>query len=370
MQFRSFIHAKPHSLIGVCGVAGILQFGVLASSAQTNIYLFTGSETNITLNPGRYNIAAYGAQGGSSYGYTGGHGAQMEAEFDFTTATTLTLLVGGAGWGYFNFSFDGGGGGGSFVVHGSTPLVIAGGGGGATYYVGAGSGLTGTNGGAGTGGYGGSGGTGGNGGGGGGNSANTGYYAGGGGGGFFGNGVAGYGGGGGGGSSFISGGSGGSHGVADGGSPGGYGGGGGGADPGGGGGGGGGGYSGGGGGGYGGGGGGGGSYIDSAAIAVLAEVSGVAAPNGSSNGEIIITALPKPIVLALASTAAGNFGFDITGPTNATIVIEVCTNLANPAWIPVVTNVLSNGTNHFSDVHWANYRYRFYRVSEPQTLNP
>src|SRR5216684_6490265 len=79
-------------------------------------------------------------------------------------------------------------------------------------------------------------------------------------------------------------------------------------------------YSGGGGGGYGGGGGGGGSYIDSSAVAVLTEVSGVAAPNGSSNGEIIITALPRPIVLASASTGAGNFGFDIIGPTNATIV--------------------------------------------------
>jgi hypothetical protein len=35
-------------------MAVVLQLGVLAGSAQTNLYLFSGSETNITLNPGIY----------------------------------------------------------------------------------------------------------------------------------------------------------------------------------------------------------------------------------------------------------------------------------------------------------------------------
>ena len=48
------------------------------------------------------------------------------------------------------------------------------------------------------------------------------------------------------------------------------------------------------------GGGGGGSIIDSSAIMVLSEVSGVASPNGSPNGEIIITAVPEPNTLVLA----------------------------------------------------------------------
>ena len=41
-----------------CGLAMavVLQLGVLAGSAQTNIYVFSGSETNITLNPGIYII--------------------------------------------------------------------------------------------------------------------------------------------------------------------------------------------------------------------------------------------------------------------------------------------------------------------------
>jgi hypothetical protein len=44
----------------LCGlvIAVILRFGVPAGSAQTNKYLFSGSETNITLNPGAYIITA------------------------------------------------------------------------------------------------------------------------------------------------------------------------------------------------------------------------------------------------------------------------------------------------------------------------
>jgi hypothetical protein len=99
----------------LCGLAVgvVLHFGVLAGSAQTNIYLFSGSETNITLNPGTYIITAYGARGGFVYlGYDGespgGGGAEMSAEFNFSTSTTLTLLVGGGGG--YGASYGGGGG--------------------------------------------------------------------------------------------------------------------------------------------------------------------------------------------------------------------------------------------------------------------
>src|ERR1039458_1296910 len=114
----------------LCGLAMavILQMGMLAGSAQTNIYLFSGSKTNITLPPGTYIITAYGAPGRDVYGYIGGLGAEMSAEFNFSTSTTLTLLVGGRGG--YNYNSGGGGGGGSFVVERNTPLVIAGGGGG------------------------------------------------------------------------------------------------------------------------------------------------------------------------------------------------------------------------------------------------
>ena len=105
----------------------VLQLGMLAGSAQTNIYPFSGSETNITLPPGTYIITAYGAPGGADgnlyIGFVdGGRGAEMSAEFNFSTPTTLTLLVGGGGYpygspnDYANANAGGGGGGGSFVV--------------------------------------------------------------------------------------------------------------------------------------------------------------------------------------------------------------------------------------------------------------
>jgi hypothetical protein len=240
-------------------VAVVLQFGVLAGSAQTGTYLFTGSETNITLNPGTYDITAYGAKGGSfepsAANRPGGLGAEMSAEFNFSAPTTLVLLVGGSGG--TGVYYGGGGGGGSFIVNGTTALVVAGAGGGGSSSGVGGPGVTTTSGGtfgfgAGTGGSEGSGGGG------------TTYPGGGGGGGggLYGNGgnAAGTGstGGGGGGFSFFSGGGGGSSGTYFGG---------------------GGGYAG----GYGGGGGG--------------EISGVASPDDSPNGEIIITAVPGPSTL-------------------------------------------------------------------------
>ena len=330
---------KSKRVICGVGVAVAVQLGVLAGSAQADVYGYTGSETTVTLDPGTYIITAYGAAGGWAYlsqngsapavFALGGLGAEMSAEFNFSTPTNLTLLVGNEGFSNTNDSPDqsvGGGGGGSFVVEGSTPLVVAGGGGGAAANASVG-GIDGpnaniiTNGSAGGGTAGGSGGAGGNGGIGGGNGI-TGYVrpafpglGAGGGGGFYTDG--------GGGSpyfgdkgfSFEDGGTGGRDNSINDAAGGGFGGGGGGyqGQP----------YDafGGGGGGYSGGGGGGemldtgdgceaggggGSFIDSSAIAILAEVSGSGSPDDPYNGEIIITAVPEPAaagVLAIGSLA-------------------------------------------------------------------
>ena len=64
------------------------------------------------------------------------------------------------------------------------------------------------------------------------------------------------------------------------------------------------------------------------------------------------------------SVTAGQFGFGITGPTNVTIVVEACTNLANPVWLPVATNTLDNtGTGTFSDPQTGTYPTRYYRFN-------
>jgi hypothetical protein len=67
---------------------------------------------------------------------------------------------------------------------------------------------------------------------------------------------------------------------------------------------------------------------------------------------------------------ANQFGFNITGSINLVIIVEVCTNLANPVWSPLSTNTLNtfigtNGTSYFSDPQWTNYPGRFYRLRSP-----
>jgi hypothetical protein len=66
------------------------------------------------------------------------------------------------------------------------------------------------------------------------------------------------------------------------------------------------------------------------------------------------------------SFTGGEFGFNLTGPANAVIVVEACTNLSHPVWLPVSTNTLSGtGTSAFSDYQAGGYPMRFYRLRSP-----
>ncbi|HKW30190.1 MAG TPA: leucine-rich repeat protein [Verrucomicrobiae bacterium] len=60
---------------------------------------------------------------------------------------------------------------------------------------------------------------------------------------------------------------------------------------------------------------------------------------------------------------SNQFGFTITGTSNIPVVVEACTNLANPAWTPLLTGTLANGSLYFSDPAWPYYPERFYRIS-------
>jgi hypothetical protein len=78
--------------------------------------------------------------------------------------------------------------------------------------------------------------------------------------------------------------------------------------------------------------------------------------------------LPNPQILnhsAGFGVQPGGFGFTISWATNASVVVQATTNLANPVWIPVSTNTLTGGTNYFSDPQWTNYPVRFYRLRSP-----
>ena len=77
-----------------------------------------------------------------------------------------------------------------------------------------------------------------------------------------------------------------------------------------------------------------------------------------------LSVLWNPQATALNHTN-GHFGFNITGPTNAVIVVEACTNFVNPIWLPVSTNTLTTGVSSFSDSQSSNYPSRFYRFRSP-----
>jgi len=75
--------------------------------------------------------------------------------------------------------------------------------------------------------------------------------------------------------------------------------------------------------------------------------------------------LPYPLILDLGpgfGVQTNGFGFIISWANNYSVVVEACTNLANPFWSPVETNTLTDGWSYFSDPQWANYRSRFYRL--------
>jgi hypothetical protein len=81
--------------------------------------------------------------------------------------------------------------------------------------------------------------------------------------------------------------------------------------------------------------------------------------------------LPNPQILdhsASFGVGANGFGFTISWATNASVVVQAATNLANPVWLPVSTSTLTGGTNYFSDPQWTNYPERFYRVTSAFTV--
>jgi BspA type Leucine rich repeat region (6 copies) len=58
------------------------------------------------------------------------------------------------------------------------------------------------------------------------------------------------------------------------------------------------------------------------------------------------------------------FEFTISWATNASVVVEACSNLANPVWLPLSTNTVTanTGTANFTDSQWMGYRIRGYRL--------
>jgi hypothetical protein len=63
---------------------------------------------------------------------------------------------------------------------------------------------------------------------------------------------------------------------------------------------------------------------------------------------------------------ANQFGFNIQWAGDMAVVVEACTDLAHPVWLPVSTNMLSSsGASLFNDPQSMNYPARYYRLRSP-----
>jgi hypothetical protein len=77
---------------------------------------------------------------------------------------------------------------------------------------------------------------------------------------------------------------------------------------------------------------------------------------------------------------SNQFGFNIVWSNfwsnGQAVEVQACTNLANPVWTPIGTNILivpigpitnppTNGSSYFVDPQWTNYPNRFYRLFPP-----
>ena len=75
------------------------------------------------------------------------------------------------------------------------------------------------------------------------------------------------------------------------------------------------------------------------------------------------TALWAPKIEAAGlGMEAGRFGFNMDWAPGKSVVVEACTNMTDPNWVPLETNELANGTGTFSDTALSNHLGRFYRA--------
>lgn len=91
---------------------------------------------------------------------------------------------------------------------------------------------------------------------------------------------------------------------------------------------------------------------------------------GSSWFVELTTGLPTSAPTIVRNDASfglrsNRFGFNVRSISVQTLVVEACTSLSNPVWLPLQTNTLTDGSAYFSDPQWTNHPGRFYRVRTP-----
>ena len=78
-----------------------------------------------------------------------------------------------------------------------------------------------------------------------------------------------------------------------------------------------------------------------------------------------VSGRPQAQADAKFGVISNRFGFNIRWANGRVVVVDGCTNLANPAWVPLQTNNLTTGSAYFSDPKWTNLMGRYYRIRAP-----
>ena len=102
---------------------------------------------------------------------------------------------------------------------------------------------------------------------------------------------------------------------------------------------------------------------DSGTVYYLPGTTGWGATFGGLPTAELSSGPPPPIFLNSPGLHGNQFGFTISWATNLPAIVEACTNLENPVWLPIQTNSITGGTFDFTDPAWTNFPTRYYRVS-------
>jgi uncharacterized repeat protein (TIGR03803 family) len=110
-----------------------------------------------------------------------------------------------------------------------------------------------------------------------------------------------------------------------------------------------------------------GSQCDSKFVLSSNTLLGTAANGGTNGGGVVfgLTVLPQIMSDGNFGVQSNAFGFDFTGISNQTAIIEVSTNLTESDWQPLQTNTLDGVPIYFYDPTWNLYPGRFYRLRSP-----
>jgi uncharacterized repeat protein (TIGR03803 family) len=90
--------------------------------------------------------------------------------------------------------------------------------------------------------------------------------------------------------------------------------------------------------------------------------------NGGGNDSGVIfglTVLPQIVSDGRFGIQTNAFGFDFSGISNQTAIIERSTSLFQPVWSPLQTNLVIGAPLHFSDTNFNQTPSAYYRIRSP-----